>query len=926
MIQVTCGACGAMQELVDADVPPGGKSITCASCKSRIAVPGSKPATASAALPDLPAPRRPSPLAAAGPAKPAPRSALSSVEDLPTPRKPALPDLSPLPQSPSASAAARISEATDLPAPKRTALPAIPPPMVSGPSVPDLVAPKRAPTPPPVVPRPPAIPSIGSKATVTGIAPGSRPPATAAGPGEIDLDDLLAPAARSGLSDLPAPRRPGDLPAPKRPSEPADLPTPKRPAEIADLPQPASAAAQARHQAGSSDLPAPKGFFDDLPQPARNQAGSSDLPAPKGFFDDLPQPAKQSSTGLPAPKGFFDDIPQVAKHQSGSVTPVTHPPPAAARPMPSAATARPMPAAAPARPAAGDGGRMHSPSAPPPTADDLFNDLTPPPVLTTPPALDLDDLDLGPPGDAAAGAPRAKSPSSGARGSQPGPAKSQTIPPPSGTRSTEDSDVDGQALPMLDLGDSSADRVDFGGVDLPKATPIAPAHGPTGVSFKASRPGGNHEPMALSGNAADLALDIEDTKKAPERRKRRTSIKQGKAASATTPESRKRTRVILLVVLLLAGAAAGGFYLWRRHEKAQAAAAELEDKIKGARAAMLAGDAQHWSRAQLLANQVFTASPTNAEAAGIAATAAFASVFDDGQGAEQRAKAGAATINLALGKALSGPDLDKAQGLKLVNDGQAQRGLEKYLDPVAKRAPADGNAALFQGWGRLAAGDYTGAIEAFDRSAKALPKRDLPALLGRARAKLAMGDLAGARADFTIVLERDKAHVGAQVGLAASASTPAEISQREKDLAALLRTKDIDKSDPRALAQAYTLLGDDARRSNRFDSARDHYRKAAVKAPLETAALRGLAELEMVEGKLDAAAETIEKGLAVAPGDIDLHLVAGEIEVRRGKLAEAEARIAKIKELKPTSPAFKSRLFLLIGRWHEANNRLDGQQ
>ena len=49
-----------------------------------------------------------------------------------------------------------------------------------------------------------------------------------------------------------------------------------------------------------------------------------------------------------------------------------------------------------------------------------------------------------------------------------------------------------------------------------------------------------------------------------------------------------------------------------------------------------------------------------------------------------------------------------------------------------------------------------------------------------------MGDLAGARADFTAVLAKDKTHVGAQVGLAASASTPAEVSQREKDLVALL--------------------------------------------------------------------------------------------------------------------------------------------
>src|SRR6185503_18287979 len=109
------------------------------------------------------------------------------------------------------------------------------------------------------------------------------------------------------------------------------------------------------------------------------------------------------------------------------------------------------------------------------------------------------------------------------------------------------------------------------------------------------------------------------------------------------------------------------------------------------------------------------------------------------------------------------------------------------------------NAALYQGWGRLAVGDYTGAIESFDRSAKALPKRDLPALVGRANAKLAQGDRVGARTDFAAVLAKDKAHIGAQVGLAASASTPAEITQREKDLMVLVGTKDFDKADPRAV-------------------------------------------------------------------------------------------------------------------------------
>lgn len=991
MIEVTCGACGAVQQLADADVPPGGKQLTCSSCKSRINVPGAKAtisgaprpgALGGAALPDLPAPRRPSPLASAGPAKPLPKSPLDGAEDLPAPklagRVPTTgvgpttggsvtrggieplrdaagsgPMRAQVAGQPGDPRSMTRGGAEDLPAPKRSALPPLPPMAPPAPrpetsplaaAGADLVAPKRS-----------AGPAISAKPTVPAVPPmmprgNAGPAAPTPAPGEIDLDDLLAPAkpglgdlpapARPGLTDLPAPKRDGapDLPAPKRPVQP-DLPAPKRPPEIADLPQPK----------GATDLPAPKGFFDDLPQPAKNQPGSTDLPAPKGFFDDLPQPAKAGKPELPAPKGFFDDIPQPARQQTAVPAPVgaqpSKPPTIApstrpAAPPPIATHAGPPPVA---RAVPGGDPRAHNPSAPPPTADDLFNDLTPPPVLTTPPALDLDDLDLGPGGDAAAPADGAgqKSPSaSGIRrtagASQSGAARTKApstppAPTPTGTRSTEDSDVDGKALPMLDLGDGGA--ADFGNVDLPSTPPPAAAGtgAPTGVSFKAGKgtqAGGSSASINLHATGeTDLALDVEPSKE-PAKRAKRASIKaskkdKAKSKSRDKAPTSKATRIVLLVVLLLAAAAAGGWYLWQRHQKAVARAAELDGMLRDARAAMLAGNAGHWRAAQTKAQGVFDASSKNAEAAGIAASAAYASVFDDGQNAEAQAKLGASIVTRALGNGLGGPDLDKAQGLKLIVDGQAKRALDTYLDPVVKRAPADGNAALFQGWGRTAVGDYAGAIDAFDRSAKLLPKRDLPALLGRARAKLAMGDVAGARADFTAVLAKDKTHVGAQVGLAASASTPAEISQREKDLVALLQTKDIDKADARAVAQAYTIAGDDAARSNRLDTARERYRKAMQKAPLETAPLRGLAQLELRDGKLDAAQDALDKGLKLAPDNVDLLVVSGQLALARGKPADAEAVLAKLRDLKPTAPAEKVRVLLFSGALFAAQTKQD---
>jgi tetratricopeptide (TPR) repeat protein len=147
-------------------------------------------------------------------------------------------------------------------------------------------------------------------------------PARAAQPAGIDLP---APARRPhSVADLPAPaQRPpsiADLPAPaQRPPSIADLPAPaQRPPSITDLPAPA------RRAAGVSDLPAPaaasqsaRGARAELPTPIKiASAGTSgDLPAPKGFFDDLPEPADAAgpgASGLPAPKGFFDDLPEPA--------------------------------------------------------------------------------------------------------------------------------------------------------------------------------------------------------------------------------------------------------------------------------------------------------------------------------------------------------------------------------------------------------------------------------------------------------------------------------------------------------------------------------------------------------------------------------------------------------------------------------------
>ncbi|HUS29466.1 MAG TPA: tetratricopeptide repeat protein [Kofleriaceae bacterium] len=348
---VTCASCKARvvlpQQAASSTPAKGIKSVSIPAIPKTPPPIPAKGRSDTIDLADLPAPKRSSPLAGAEPSKPAPRSALSGA-DLPAPKvaKPPAPapgaldldDLMPadlpapkgksdigladLPApKPKASSLGDLpagkgkqaSALTDLPAPKSkaSALTDLPAPKAKSEALADLPTPKRS-----------------------GLPPGKIP----------DVDDGLdLPMPKPGANnDLPAPK--GffdDLPQPAKPSTGGaptiDLPAPK--GFFDDLPQPAKASAQTR---GPGQEVAPKGFFDDLPQPAKGGGASTDVTpkgggsqsvtpkgagsqavtpkgpgqevAPKGFFDDLPQPAKGGGKA-----GLFDDLPQPTKPAAGGL-------------------------------------------------------------------------------------------------------------------------------------------------------------------------------------------------------------------------------------------------------------------------------------------------------------------------------------------------------------------------------------------------------------------------------------------------------------------------------------------------------------------------------------------------------------------------------------------------------------------------------
>ena len=909
MKEVACAVCGAVYRFAPADIPPAGKSVTCAKCKARIQIPGAAPEMSGGAgdvidLADLPAPKRPGP----PPLMSSDPLTLDSI-DLVAPVGPT----SRSPQSVPPSGPPLVGEPIDLPMPSIgiSDLPA--PKRAAGPApveLPDLPAPKRAPAPPL-----PDLPAPKRAATPAPPKPPSPPAPTA--PAAL-FDDL--PAPKSSIGDLPAPKRPsamGDLP---------NLPAPKGPST------------------STTDV-APKGFFADLPQPKGPSTSTTDV-APKGFYADLPQPkglgtaATQELTpkGPPGtdltPKGppGTDLTPK-----GPPATDLTPKGPPGTDLTPKRATYTDVtPKGPPTQDLAAKG---------PPSQDmapkGFFDDLPGPriganatpldlgPSIQRAPSMDLPSLAAGrnQPLDLdgldglelsnVSGLLELEPPAASAKQAAGGPAPAAPpVRPAPGTNP-----------PPLELG---GDADSLAGLDLASPTagvPLSgqPATGRGGVvSFKTPS-SGQHEAVARSsaspGSPAgdlDLALPSRRDQAAAKPVVRTTGeTKAAGGAAVDAPRVSKKTlRIALIAGLVVALAGAGGFYAYTKWQAKQQHAADVRSAVAKARASLAGGGKNRWDGAARAARAAIALDKQNAEALGIAAQALIAGYLDEGTRREPRLDEAQRHLAAVPAGAGRNPAVDKAIALDLIVDGDTDAAAAR-LQPLAAKSDAD--ALLYLGWAHLAAGRWDDAIAAFDGAIKAAPPRAAPSRYGLARAQLGKGDRAAARATFLEIIGADPEHVGALVG-EAEAMPAAEFVRREAALLAILQRKGIETADPRVVARAWTLAGDDARRSGRLDAARDRYRKALTLWPNSVDAMVASAALELRDGKLDAAAVLAEKALALAPADVAANLAAAELDVRRNRLADAAARLGTLRTRTP--PLTGSEL----GRFHLLDGmRLDAE-
>jgi tetratricopeptide (TPR) repeat protein len=307
---------------------------------------------------------------------------------------------------------------------------------------------------------------------------------------------------------------------------------------------------------------------------------------------------------------------------------------------------------------------------------------------------------------------------------------------------------------------------------------------------------------------------------------------------------------------------------------------------------------------------------TNPEALGIGAEALLASALDDGTGAGSKIAQAHAMLDTANTHGISTPVLTRARALAALAAHQADTALAQ-LTPLAGKTPDDGALALYIGWARAARGDAAGAVQSYTLAVTA-PAAKLSALYGRGNARLELAEIDRARADFTAVLELAKDHIGAQVGLAA-AQPPAAAQRREAEALAILERKDIATADPRAVARAWTLAGDAAMRAGRYDIARERFRKALALTPQDLATTAALAETELRDGKIGAAAALTSQALQVSADSVAAQLVQSEIEIKQRNFTLAGRRLdALATRTPPLAPLELARLQLVRGKLADA--------
>ena len=230
-----------------------------------------------------------------------------------------------------------------------------------------------------------------------------------------------------------------------------------------------------------------------------------------------------------------------------------------------------------------------------------------------------------------------------------------------------------------------------------------------------------------------------------------------------------------------------------------------------------------------------------------------------------------------------------------VREGRPVKALDVLQPLLQQTGPKDAHLTMLAGEAYLASGDVARASELFESS-----KSDAGS---EAAARLRLGQIALARGDFGRGVEElqaasamDSEHQQADLLLFALHM------RRHEPQKALAAADGLMKKQPRD-PLGYVLAGTAHLAGKDPTSARQDFDTALKIRPDYLPALRGMADVDMAEGRPGEAMRRYEAVVAKRPDDEELLIAFAELQERMGNLAESGAMLRRAITANPRAPA-----------------------
>ncbi len=238
--------------------------------------------------------------------------------------------------------------------------------------------------------------------------------------------------------------------------------------------------------------------------------------------------------------------------------------------------------------------------------------------------------------------------------------------------------------------------------------------------------------------------------------------------------------------------------------------------------------------------------------------------------------------------------------------GAYQRALD--LDP--RRADLHNNL----GFTLMRQGETAESVASF-REAIDLDPRLVPAWYNLGNALRELGHLEEAANAYIETVKLWPLHAEAQINLGTVHQAAGDHEEAQACYAKAIET------DPGS-ALAQTHLGNVLQRMGRYEAAVTAFRKAIDLDPASLDAQGNLALFLEQANRLDEARALVDSGLATAPDDPLLNLVAAKCERREGEGEKAAARLTEVLEKNPETSK-RENIYYELGRIHDAAREAD---